>query len=224
MNYINEQRGGHCVEIKFDGDLAFVDGYKFRKDKKTGYYLSTCKIGTSRIRLHRYMWMKYHGEIPKGFEVHHKDGNKDNNEIDNLELMTKKKHLDWHAENIPDELMVKLKENLEKAREKAVEWHKSEEAKEFHRQLGKKVWEDRKPKIFTCKHCGNKFESLKLGGAKFCSPTCRTAFRVKSGVDDEIRECVVCGSKFRVNKYRKKATCSRSCASKLIHINRNRSS
>ena len=213
------------MDVKYDGDLAFVDGYKFRKDKKTGYYLSTRKIGTSRIRLHRYMWMKYHGDIPKGFEVHHKDGNKDNNEIDNLELLTKSDHLAWHAENIPDDLLEKWRVNLEKkARPKAIEWHKSEKGREFHKKIAKKAWENRKPRTYTCKNCGKKFKSLKYGNVKYCSPTCQTAFRVKSGVDDEIRECVVCGSKFRVNKYRKKETCSRSCASKLIHINRNRSS
>jgi len=209
------------MEVKYDGDLAFADGYKFRKDKKTGYYLSSRKIGTSRVRLHRYMWMKYYGEIPKGFEVHHKDGDKDNNEIENLELLSKKKHLKWHADNIPEELMVKWKENFEKkARPKAIEWHKSEEGRRFHQKIAKKSWENRKPKIYTCKNCGKKFESLKYGGVKYCSPTCRTDFRVKSGVDSEIRECVVCGTKFSVNKYRNKKTCSRSCASKLIHINK----
>lgn len=212
--------------VKYDGDLAFVDGYKFRKDKKTGYYLSTRKIGTSRVRLHRYMWMKYHGDIPKGFEVHHKDGNKDNNEIENLELLTKSDHLAWHAENIPDDLLEKWRVNLEeKARPKAIEWHKSEEGRRWRSEMAKKAAKEAGYRTTTCKHCGKKFKEKAFGRKRqFCSPTCITAFRVKSGVDDEIRECVVCGSKFRVNKYRKKATCSRSCASKLIHINRNRSS
>lgn len=210
------------MEVKYDGDLAFVDGYKFRKDKGTGYYLSSRKIGTSRVRLHRYMWMKYYGEIPKGFEVHHKDGDKNNNEIENLELLTKKKHLALHAENIPEDLKTKWIDNLEKtARPKAIEWHKSEEGRKWHSEMAKKVAKEAGYRHSTCKHCGEKFKEKAFGRKRmFCSPTCQTAFRVKSGVDNEIRKCVVCGTKFSINKYRKTKTCSRSCASKLIHINK----
>ena len=208
------------MKVKYDGDLAFVDGYKFRKDKKTGYYLSSKKIGVSRVRLHRYMWMKYYGEIPKGFEVHHKDGNKDNNEIENLELLTKDKHLAWHAENIPEELKIKWKDSLKAARPKAAEWHKSEEGRKWHSEIAAISWEKRKAQKYKCKNCGSEFESKKIGTVKFCSPSCRTAFRVKSGIDDEIRTCVICGTKFSVNKYRKKQTCSRTCAGKLNHMNR----
>lgn len=208
------------MEVQYDGDLAFVDGYKFRKDKKSGYYLSSKKIGTSRIRLHRYMWEKYCGEIPKGYEVHHKDEDKDNNEISNLELLTKKKHLLWHGENTPVEVRYKQMDNLEIARDKAIDWHKSEEGRQWHSEMAKSVWKERKPIKYMCKNCDKTFESLKNNNAKFCSSTCRTAFRVKSGVDNEIRNCIVCGDEFSINKYRKTKTCSRSCASKLIHINR----
>lgn len=206
------------MEVKYENDVAIVDGYKFRKDKKSGYYLSTKKIGTSRIRLHRYMWQKYYGEIPKGFEIHHKDENKDNNEIENLELLTKDKHLAWHGENAPDGLKAKWIDNLNEARSAAAKWHKSKEGKEWHSEMQKQAWKKREPIKYKCKNCGKEFESLKNHNAKFCSPSCRNTFRVKSGVDDETRECVICNSKFKVNKYRKKKTCSRSCASELKNI------
>lgn len=206
------------MEVKYDGDLAFVDGYRFRKDKKSGYYLSSKKIGTSRIRLHRYMWEKYHGKIPKGFEVHHIDENKDNNEIENFELLTKKKHLLWHVENTPDDVRVKQLDNLEIAREKAVDWHKSEEGRQWHSKQARINSEKASYVTSVCKHCGKTFKEKEFGRKrKFCTPTCQTAFRVKSGVDNEIRECVVCGEKFSINRYRKTKTCSRSCASKLTH-------
>ena len=32
------------------------------------------------------------GEIPKGYHVHHKDGNKQNNRVDNLEILSPKEH------------------------------------------------------------------------------------------------------------------------------------
>lgn len=208
------------MEVKYNNDLAFVDGYKFRKDKKSGYYLSSKKIGVSRVRLHRYMWEKHHGKIPKGFEVHHIDENKDNNEINNLELLTKDKHLAWHSENVPVAVRLKQLDNLEIAREKSVDWHKSEKGKLWHSEMAKSSWKKRTPIKYKCEYCGEDFESLKNNNTKFCSPTCRNTFRVKSGVDDEIRSCIVCGDKFSINKYRKTKTCTRSCASKLIHMNK----
>lgn len=44
------------------------------------------------IKKHRYIWEKYKGEIPKGYVIHHKDGNKKNNTINNLECLGKIKH------------------------------------------------------------------------------------------------------------------------------------
>lgn len=208
------------MEIVYENDVAIVDGYKFRKDKKSGYYLSSKKIGTSRIRLHRYIWEKYNNALPKGYEIHHIDGNKDNNEIENLVALSKKEHLLYHGENASEELINKWKKSLEVAREKAKAWHQSEEGKAWHRQQAKISYAKRKPKKLKCKHCGKTYKTTKYGDAKFCSPTCQTAFRVKSGVDDVIRECVVCSTSFSINKYRKTKTCSKSCASKLIHINR----
>lgn len=37
---------------------------------------------------HRMVWVLKHGGIPKGFEINHKDGNKSNNKLSNLELVT----------------------------------------------------------------------------------------------------------------------------------------
>lgn len=38
--------------------------------------------------LHRVTWEEHHGSIPKGFIVRHLDGNRDNNDISNLELVS----------------------------------------------------------------------------------------------------------------------------------------
>jgi len=56
-----------------------------------GYcYFSTAK---NRKRLvHRVVWEKHFGKIPKGYEIHHKNGNKQDNEIENLEILPHKKH------------------------------------------------------------------------------------------------------------------------------------
>ena len=49
--------------------------------------------------LHRYIWEKYNGEIPDGYIIHHKDHNKNNNNIDNLELMLEFEHRKEHSPN-----------------------------------------------------------------------------------------------------------------------------
>lgn len=44
-------------------------------------------------RLHRVVWEAFNGPIPKGMQVDHKDGNKKNNRLDNLQLLTAKQNV-----------------------------------------------------------------------------------------------------------------------------------
>ena len=57
-----------------------------RTDKE-GYVL--VKVGNSKwIRKHRVIWEEANGEIPKGYVIRIKDGNKENYSLDNMELIT----------------------------------------------------------------------------------------------------------------------------------------
>ncbi len=64
-------------------------------------YLQNTKTGKL---LHRELWEKEHGEIPKGFDVHHKNENKLDNSLENLELISHSEHLKRHnsKENNPN--------------------------------------------------------------------------------------------------------------------------
>lgn len=42
-----------------------------------------------RKRHPRYVWEQVYGELPKGYVIFHKDGDKDNDHIDNLEAITR---------------------------------------------------------------------------------------------------------------------------------------
>lgn len=42
--------------------------------------------------VHRLVWEAFRGPIPDGKEIHHKDGNRRNNSLSNLQLVTKKEH------------------------------------------------------------------------------------------------------------------------------------
>lgn len=50
------------------------------------------KTDGNRELLHRRVWSDHFGEIGVGFDIHHKDGNKLNNSIENLERILKSEH------------------------------------------------------------------------------------------------------------------------------------
>jgi len=46
--------------------------------------------------IHRLVWIENHGFIPDGFIIHHKDENKLNWDISNLELLNRSEHIKEH--------------------------------------------------------------------------------------------------------------------------------
>jgi hypothetical protein len=54
-----------------------------------GYYGKTYG---SRSLMHRDVWEHYKRKIPKGHDIHHKNHDKTDNRIENLELYTKTEH------------------------------------------------------------------------------------------------------------------------------------
>lgn len=65
--------------------------YKYQKIK--------LKNGATKDE-HRLVWIKNNGEIPKGMVIHHIDGNKRNNDIHNLMLMSRSEHTSLHNKGI----------------------------------------------------------------------------------------------------------------------------
>lgn len=79
-------------------NTIYFDGKKFYKNSK-GYYLSADKIKGRRISLHKFIYIYFYGEIPRGLQIHHKDFNKFNNHKDNLILLTRREHKLLHQIN-----------------------------------------------------------------------------------------------------------------------------
>jgi len=48
------------------------------------------------ILVHRLVWREKFGKIPKDFIIHHKNGNKKDNRIENLECISKSDHRKKH--------------------------------------------------------------------------------------------------------------------------------
>lgn len=74
--------------------IQYYDGHTIYLSE--GYY-PMINIDGKNILLHRYIWEKYNGVIPHGYVIHHKDENKLNWNIENLELMSAKDHGAYHA-------------------------------------------------------------------------------------------------------------------------------
>lgn len=92
----------------YDGLYAisdFGDVYSFHKSIKgiristtnsKGWYLSFKAISKTgiceTIRVHIAVCEAFIGEIPKGYQVHHKNGNKQDNRVGNLEILSPREH------------------------------------------------------------------------------------------------------------------------------------
>lgn len=191
------------------------DGIKFNKDLKTGYYLSSKNIEGKRIRLHRYVWQKHHGPIPSGFHVHHKDHDKDNNDIDNLILLSQSKHMSHHAHHLTEEQKERRHEHVLTMIDKMAEWHKTEEGHQWHKEQFdrslRKYLEPVNDRI--CEICGAEYkvnDALK-DRSRFCSNNCKSTYRRRSGIDNIEKECSTCGNLYKTNKYAPAKYCSRQC-------------
>jgi len=202
-------------KVKFDGEV--YKRYPNADGAASKYFRRQEYDGEKMIirMLHREYWKKHNGEIPEGKIIHHKDGNPANNHIDNLECVTPKEHVERHPK------MAGLSEadpegHLEKLQDGIREFFRTDEGSEVQRKKAKKLWEGlyENPKVSACDQCGKEFEHYT--NSRFCSNACKAKHRRESGVDDEERECVICGSVFKVNKYEDTETCSRGCTGALI--------
>ena len=175
----------------------------------TTYYLCGFYFQNKGKRLHRTILEHYNGEIPDGYHVHHKDGNRSNNDIANLGLMQSNEHLHLHSST--PESVARARKVIEIARIYAAKWRRTDEARRLQSIWSREGWKKVQPKQYKCEQCGTPFES-RGGHPKYCSNKCKSAFRRQHGIDNEIRICVICGAGFEVNKYDKSECCSRACA------------
>jgi hypothetical protein len=155
-------------------------GKKFYLDKQKGYWISTT---CPRIRAHVWVWKYHHGEIEKGFHIHHKDEDKSNNNIENLEKISCSKHLSLHMNK--EENIKRATEQANKVRHLTKIWHASDEGREWHIKHGLKTWIDRKSFKIKCLMCKKEIET-KTYHQKFCHQNCKAKYArrlLKSKID-----------------------------------------
>lgn len=183
---------------EFDGERFYLCGNYFQHKGK---------------RLHVAVWKYHKGDIPKGYHIHHKDGDRSNNDIDNLELKQGRIHLSEHG-SAPERESYNH-QHIEDMRVLASRWHGSDNGRQWHSEQGMRNWEKRKERTYVCNYCGNEYRTKRIYAKNensFCGNRCKSAYRRKSGLDDETRICQQCGREYTVNKYSKAICCSRECA------------
>ena len=117
-------------------------------------YKVVCLPGRKHAYEHRLVWEREFGPIPDGHHVHHKNGNKRDNRIENLELLKSSDHHSHHF--------------LEQG---ATPEHKARARKNVM-----SAWSAMPVLDLTCVVCGSFFQKkqhLTRGAAKYCSGSCR---------------------------------------------------
>jgi hypothetical protein len=131
-----------------------------------GYYVS--RAGTPKgfpdRRLHRDVWSSVNGPIPDGFDIHHIDGDKENNHPSNLEALSKADHSREHAS------------------ERGFRTWSYEQWSESN----KRKWALKQPTERTCHNCGGIYFSTGQR-AKYCNARCRVAHN-RDRLNDLARE------------------------------------
>ncbi len=153
------------------------NGITFRKNVK-GYYVSDHNKGVE-LRMHRVVWEHYNGPIPEGYIVHHKDRNKGNNEISNLEMMTVYDHAEEHRKDAVENRSAIIKEfKCEQCQNFFLGKHIGRTARFCSTKCGTRYryvnkiygWVTNK-----CIICSKEYVSRKHKYVKTCSDPCRVA-------------------------------------------------
>jgi len=147
------------------------DGIRFYF-KPEGYYKAP-RENHGGITMHRYVWKKYNGDIPDGMHVHHIDGDKSNNRIENLELLTASDHSTHHGTTNQWVGSEENKRQIVAAGELAKAWHSSPEGLAWHSKNGKSAWENRATTTKQCCECGKDYETFYPNKSRFCGSNCK---------------------------------------------------
>lgn len=143
---------------EFDGDRYYLCGRYFKRKGRC---------------LHAAVWERHYGPVPAGCELHHRDRDRSNNAIDNLECLSRAEHGRIHGPESGE----RGKASIAKAQSAATEWHGSDEGRRWHSEHYERhirpVLDARVPAV--CQECsGNYFVSAaRTKQGKFCSRACK---------------------------------------------------
>lgn len=185
------------------------------------------------------MWEVLVGDIPDGYDVHHKDDDKENNDLSNFELLPSKEHVSGHSKVRAN--TEEWRDKWKEIRQKGSDSHKRPEERKKQSERSKQQWANRKanekPSIIICSVCGSQKETYYPAKTTFCSRKCkakaqRKRFREEHGYgyDKHIRSnrvkprpepkqkstiiCSICRKEKETHLPEQTKFCSRACQAK----------
>ncbi len=187
--------------------FVFYRGRKYWLTKRGKYYRAAKRYDNIPEQfLHRVIWYRAHGEIKKGWCVHHKNHDSTDNRLSNLQLVTRSEHAKYHRKLYLRSLSAKEKEqSIRKLVDGGNKWRRTALAKRFMRLNGYRSVALRSNTKRSCVVCGRIFSAYRaIVCSKFCGHRHQRNTHLKS------KTCAICGAAFK--SYRKDAaTCSHRC-------------
>lgn len=191
---------------QIDANHQKFDGMIYRRTK-TGHYAKVTSI-------HQAVWNYFVGELVTGNEIHHKNSNPEDNDLSNLQSLTKAEHRRIHNLNAPTRLSkCKMcgKEFATRSAGKTLAKFCSDKCRDAYKFLSKEsaVFEER-----ICVICGKKYKTEKRSTSKTCSRKCTGRIRWSRPRVKIMVTCEICGKPFETNKTRPARFCSKRCKGK----------
>ncbi len=97
--------------------------------------------------VHRKIWKKHNGDIPKGYHIHHIDGNPYNNDITNLICLPPSEHAEIHKNSFTKWASIGGKMGGEKCKEQKIGWFSA--TPEERKQRSEKAVKSRNTAVFS---------------------------------------------------------------------------
>lgn len=133
----------------------------------SGYYERTDKSVRPKrtLRLHRVVWEHHHGAVPDDWHIHHRNENKADNRLDNLECLPSGAHASAHG----------TLRNSDRS-----QWRKAEPFDAVCGDCGQSVVRRVRKASYVCVRCRQLRGDAKRVAGKCCQH-CGSAFRSRAG-------------------------------------------
>lgn len=184
-----------------------------------GYWRSTDR---RHKPLHVAVWEDANGAVPEGYEIHHIDGNKSNNTLENLQCLTIAEHRQLHAKKNHETGAFATQTYSKTCLECGREFVTTIQTQKFCSKRCRLVYPKSKGAVIrVCEVCGKEFKTARNRKSRYCSGKCANDGVGKSKFSDEtireIRSLYVEGSReFGLTGLAKKYNVGKSTIQRIV--------